>query len=75
MPDIPDKELYMLTLSDLLLITGKYGKPTWISDIEGSGGKLRWEQGKTSFLDAVVYPLQLGCSRRNGYPSNKSLTA
>src|SRR5690606_2880124 len=41
-PDIPDRELYLLTLSDFLVVTGgKFGKPTWASDIEGAGGRLR----------------------------------
>jgi hypothetical protein len=67
-PDIPDKELYMLSIEDFLVVTGgKIGKPTWMSDIEGAGGRLRWTQGNTTFVDAVVYPLQLAIKRRNSH--------
>lgn len=74
-PDIPDRELYMLTLSDFICITGgSFGKPTWASDIEGAGGRLRWGQGTTAFHDAVTYPLQLGVKRRNSHAAATSLT-
>lgn len=74
-PDIPDRELYLLTLSDFLVVTGgKFGKPTWASDIEGSGGRLRWNQGNTSFVDAVVYPCQLAIKRRNSSAAAIGLT-
>jgi len=74
-PDIPDRELYLLTLSDFLVVTGgKFGKPTWASDIEGAGGRLRWKQGATSFVDAVVYPCQLAIKRRNSSAAAVGLT-
>ena len=74
-PDIPDRELYLLTLSDFLVVTGgKFGKPTWASDIEGAGGRLRWKQGATSFVDAVVYPCQLAVKRRNSSAAAVGLT-
>lgn len=74
-PDIPNRELYMLTLEDFLIITGaKFSKPTWASDIEGSGGQLRWKQGNTSFVDAIVYPIQLGIKRRNSHAAAVGLT-
>lgn len=75
-PDIPNRELYMLDLSAMLLVTdGKFGKPTWVSDIEGSGGKLRWSQGTTKFVDAIVYPYNLAIKRRNSHASAIGLTA
>lgn len=74
-PDIPDRELYMLTLEDFIVITGgKFGKPTWASEIEGGGGKFAWKQGNTSFVDAVVYPIQLGVKRRNSHAAAIGLT-
>lgn len=64
-PDILDSDWYCLTLSDLIRIVGAVTKPTWASDLEGSGGILRWKQGNTSFVDGVVYPFQVGLQRRN----------
>ena len=63
--DILDSDFYMLTLSDLVRIKGNLDSPKWASDIEGSGGALRWRQGFTSFVDGVVYPLNMGARRRN----------
>ena len=75
-PDIPDEELYMLNIEDFLIVTGgKFSKPTWMSDIEGSGGRLRWTQGNTTFVDALVYPLQIAIKRRNSHASAIGLTA
>jgi hypothetical protein len=75
-PDIPDRELYMLDLDAFLLVTdGKFGKPTWVSDIEGSGGRLRWAQGTTQFKDAITYPVNLAIKRRNSSAAAIGLTA
>ena len=75
-PDILDTDLYMLNLKDFVKITGKgITKPTWVSDIEGSGGRLRWGAGTTAFNDAVVSPWQLGMKRRNGSAAAVGLTA
>jgi hypothetical protein len=75
-PDILDTDWYMLTLSDFVKVTGQgIQKPTWVSDIEGSGGRLRWSAGTTAFNDAVVYPWQLGMKRRNGCAAAIGLTA
>ena len=46
-------------------VTGAWSKPNWASDIEGSGQSISWKQGTTQFVDGLVYPLQLGCQRRN----------
>ena len=75
-PDIPNRELYMLTLDDFLVLTdGKFSKPTWVSDIEGAGGQLRWKQGTTQFVDALYYPFQLGVKERLSHSSAIGLTA
>jgi hypothetical protein len=44
-PDIVDKELYFITRSDLVKIFGNIKKPTWTSELEGTGEGLRWTQG------------------------------
>ena len=47
-------------------MTGGFDKPTWASDVGGSGGQeMSWQQGTTRFTDGLVYPLQLGVQRRN----------
>lgn len=75
-PDIPDRELYLLDPSSFIIVTGGgIGKPTWVSDIEGSGGRLRWVQGTTRLTDAVTYPIQLGSRRRNSNAAAIGLTA
>ena len=74
-PAILDSDWYCLTLSDFVTVTGAIRKPTWASDIEGSGGQTRWSQGNTSFVDAVVYPIQLGLQRRNTHAAATGLTA
>lgn len=63
--DILDSDWFQLTLKDLVRIKSAMDKPTWASDIEGAGGSTRWKQGTTRFVDGVVYPMQLGCQRRN----------
>ena len=64
--DILDTDWFMLNLKDLVKVTAPgFEQPRWASDIEGSGGSLRWKQGYTSFVDGVVYPVQLGARRRN----------
>jgi hypothetical protein len=73
--DIPARELYCLNLDDMFILTGKFSKPTWMSDIEGAGGRLRWAQGATNLVDSVVYALNLGISRRNSMAAAIGLTA
>ena len=74
-PDILDSDWYCLTLSDFVKIVGSINKPTWASDLEGDGGKLRWKQGFTDFVDGVVYPFQIGIQRRNTHAAATALTA
>jgi hypothetical protein len=74
-PDILDSDWYCLTLSDFVKITGSINTPTWASDLEGDGGKLRWKQGFTDFVDGVVYPFQVGIQRRNTHAGATALTA
>jgi hypothetical protein len=75
-PDIPDRELYMLTTDNFFVVTdGKFGKPTWASAITGSGSPLEWKQGTTQFVDALYYPFQLAINRRDSHASAIGLTA
>lgn len=75
-PDVPDRELYLLTLEDLALVTGaKYSQPTWVSTISGNTTGLVWNTGTTNFVDAVCYPVGLAISRRNGGAAAIGLTA
>ena len=74
-PSILDSDWFCLTLSDLCLITGDITSPTWASDIEGAGGRLRWAQGTTTFTDAVFYPFNVGARRRNTHAAATGLTA
>lgn len=63
--DMLDTDWFQLTLPDLIRIKSAMDKPTWASDLEGAGGSTRWKQGTTRFVDGVVYPMQIGCQRRN----------
>lgn len=74
-PDVLDSDWYCLTLSDFCRITGSSDGAKWASDIEGTGGRTRWAQDTTSFKDAVVLPLQIGCNRRNTHAAATALTA
>lgn len=74
-PDILDSDWYSLTLSDFQYIHGAYKQPVWASDIEGAGGRTRWAQNATNFVDAVFHAYQLGVQRRNTSGAATALTA
>jgi hypothetical protein len=71
--DILDTDLYCLTLSDLLKVTGSQDKPQWASDLQGATTGQLWSAGTTSFVDGLVYSLQLGCQRRNSHAAATAL--
>ena len=76
-PDILDSDWFMINRPDLIKVVGNIDKPTWASDIAGhSDGKagMPWRQGFTSFVDAVVYPVNLGARRRNTMAGATALT-
>jgi hypothetical protein len=76
LPEVPDREVYYLTLSDLALVTGaKIKKPTWVSALQGANQAMLWAQGSTRFVDALTYPVGLACQRRNSHASAIGLTA
>ena len=67
-PDVLDTDWFMVNRPDLIKVTGSWDTPKWASDIAGhsdGAGGMPWRQGFTSFVDAVVYPIQLGARRRN----------
>lgn len=74
-PDVPDKFWWHVNLADFLRITGNIKKPTWVSELEGAGGDLRWSQGTTAFNNAVTFPFQVGVQRRNTHAGATALTA
>jgi hypothetical protein len=65
--DVLDTDWFQIDLNALVKITAGNGfeKPRWASDIQGSSQGAIWKQGNTSFVDALVYPLQVGAQRRN----------
>lgn len=73
--DILDSDWFALNAKDLLRIHGKYTKPVWASDIEGTGGQFRYTAGATSFQDTLFYSYQLGTQRRQGSAAATALTA
>ena len=76
LPEVPDREVYYLNLSDLALVTGaKIKKPTWVSSLQGANQAMLWSQGTTRFVDALTYPVGLAMSRRNGGAAAIGLTA
>jgi hypothetical protein len=75
LPDIYDPHWFHVNLKDLVRITGSWKEPMWVSDIEGSGGQLRWGQGTTGFVDAVTFPMQTGVQRRSTHAAATALTA
>ena len=76
LPTVPDREVYMLTLEDLAIVTGaKIKQPTWVSSIAGNNQGMIWKQGYTSFVDSLVYPVGLATRRRNTHACARGLTA
>jgi NAD(P)-dependent dehydrogenase (short-subunit alcohol dehydrogenase family) len=73
--DVLDSDWWCLTLSDFQFIHGAIDKPTWASDLEGSGGRTRWVQNSTQFVDALFFPFQIGVQRRNTQAGATALTA
>lgn len=74
-PDIVDKEWYHVSKDDIVRVVGKIKKPTWTSELEGSGEGLRWSQGNTNFVEGLVFPINVGLQRRNTHAAATNLTA
>jgi hypothetical protein len=65
--DILDTDWFQLDLDALVKVTAGNGfdKPQWASQVQGSNQGAIWKQNATSFVDAIVYPIQVGLQRRN----------
>jgi hypothetical protein len=75
-PFILDQDWYCLTLKDIVMITGQgITKPTWASELQGTSKGMQWVPDTTSFRDGVVWPFQVGLSRRNSHAAAIGLTA
>jgi hypothetical protein len=74
-PDLVDRDLYVINKSDFVRIVGDITEPTWVTDLEGAGGSFRWAQGKTNFVNGLVFPFQVGVQRRNSHAAATNLTA
>lgn len=74
-PEASDREWYFIDPKNLIIVTGEYSTPVWASSVEGAGGQFRWNQGNTSFKDAIVYALNLAPRRRNSGAAAVGLTA
>jgi hypothetical protein len=57
---ILDSDVYFLTLSDFVKVTGSYKAPTWMSAIQGANQGSIWASGTTAFADALGFALQVG---------------
>jgi hypothetical protein len=76
LPTLPDREVYMLTLEDLAIVTGaRIKQPTWVSSLMGTNTGMTHKQGYTSFVDTLVYPIGLACQRRRSHSAAVGLTA
>jgi hypothetical protein len=72
---ILDSDVYFLTLSDFVKVTGSYKAPTWMSAIQGANQGSIWASGTTAFADALGFALQVGVRRRNSHGAATALTA
>jgi hypothetical protein len=75
MPQVLDRDWFYVTVKDLCLITGSIKKPTWATDLAGTGGGLQYVPGTTGFKNSVVFPFQIGAQRRNSHAAATALTA
>lgn len=76
LPTMPDREVYLLTLEDLAIVTGaRIKQPTWVSSLMGTNRGMTHKQGYTSFVDTLVYPVGLATKRRRSHASARGLTA
>lgn len=73
---ILDSDIYFLTLSDFVRVTGAIKSPTWYSSLAGNNKGMVWSgAGTTSFADQLFYAFQVGLRRRNSHAAATALTA
>lgn len=74
-PQVPESVMFFLDMDQLEIVTGKYSKPTWLSDLGGHGAAGHWTPGTTHFEDSVMYALGLAVRRRNTMAAAVALKA
>lgn len=74
-PQVPENFMFFLDMEAFEIVTGRYTKPTWMSDIGGGGKAGHWVPGTTSFADSVMYALGLAVRRRNSMAAATNLKA
>lgn len=74
-PQVPENFMFFLDMESLEIVTGKYTKPTWLSDVGGAGKAGQWVPGTTHFDDTVMYALGLAVRRRNHMAAATNLKA
>jgi hypothetical protein len=72
-PQVPENFMFFVDMESLEIVVGKYTKPTWLSDLHGSG-MLR-DPRQTVFEDTVMVAQGLACKRRNGMAGATNLSA
>jgi len=76
LPEIADKDLFVLNFNDLVRVVGDITEPTWVSSLEGTNKAFgNWTPNTTAFNDAVVFPFQVGMERRNGSAAATNLVS
>lgn len=71
-PQVPDNFLFFVDMDALEIVVGKYTKPTWLSDIGGTG--MVRAATSTQFDDQVMYACGLAARRRNSFAAATNLT-
>lgn len=74
-PDILDSDVFCVTKSDLLRVTGKFTTPKWMTQVYGNTEQFQWHAGNTDGQDAIVFAWQTGLRRRNTHAAATGLTA
>lgn len=72
-PAFLDTDWFCLTLKDLVKVTGGITGPKWMSDLQGATRGQLWSPGTTQFVDALIYPIQVGATRRNTHAAATAL--
>lgn len=76
-PDVPDREVYLVSFDNLVRAVGEIEKPVWASDYFGgnSGGFSQWIPDTTRGQDALIWPMNIGTKQRNANSAALGLTA
>lgn len=76
-PQVPENFLFLgsANLEEFEIVTGKYTKPTWMSEVQGTNRGATWTPGTTHFDDTIFYALGLAVRRRNTLAAATNLKA